>query len=63
MVYRSRLARLGRTAQRHLGEDSLQSLSLAIEMVHRRLASLVQAGDQLLDSEGNEFPFEAYFDI
>jgi hypothetical protein len=43
------------------GEDSLQSLSLAVEMVHRRLASLVEAGEQLLDSEGSEFPLEAYF--
>jgi hypothetical protein len=43
------------------GEDSLQSLSLAVEMVHRRLASLVEAGEHLLDSEGSEFPLEAYF--
>lgn len=45
------------------GGDSLQSLSLAVEMVHRRLASVVEAGEQLLDSEGNEFPMEAYFAI
>ena len=43
------------------GEDSLQSLALAIEMVHRRLASVVEDGDQLLISDGDEFPFEAYF--
>ena len=43
------------------GEDSLQSLSLAVEMVHRRLASLVEAGDQLLDADGREFPLDAYF--
>ena len=43
------------------GEDSLQSLSLAVEMVHRRLASIVQDGDRLFDSEGSEFPFDAYF--
>ena len=43
------------------GEDSLQSLALAVEMVHRRLASIVEVGDQLLDTEGGEFPFEAYF--
>ena len=43
------------------GEDSLQSLSLAVEMVRRRLASVVEAGGQLLDSEGSEFPLEAYF--
>ena len=43
------------------GEDSLQSLSLAVEMVHRRLASIVEDGEQLLDSEGSEFPLQAYF--
>jgi hypothetical protein len=43
------------------GEDSLQSLSLAVEMVHRRLASVLEAGEQLLDSEGSAFPLEAYF--
>jgi len=43
------------------GEDSLQSLALAVGMVHRRLASLVEAGDQLLDSEGGGFALEAYF--
>lgn len=43
------------------GEDSLQSLSLAVEMVHRRLASLVETGEQLLDLEGSEFPLDAYF--
>ena len=43
------------------GDDSLQSLALAVEMVRRRLASVIEAGDQLLDSEGSEFPLEAYF--
>jgi hypothetical protein len=43
------------------GEDSLQSLALAVEMVRRRLASLIDAGEQLLDSEGSELPLEAYF--
>jgi len=43
------------------GEDSMQSLSLAVEMVHRRLASIIQAGAQLLDSEGSKFPLKAYF--
>jgi hypothetical protein len=43
------------------GADSLQSLSLAVEMVRRRLASLVEAGERLLDFEGSEFPLEAYF--
>lgn len=42
------------------GEDSLQSLALAVEMVRRRLASLSDAGDQLLDSEGSDFSLEAY---
>jgi len=43
------------------GGDSLQSLALAVEMVRRRLASLSDAGEKLLDSEGSEFPLEAYF--
>jgi hypothetical protein len=43
------------------GEDSLQSLSLAVEMVHRRLTSILEEGDRLLDSEGAEFPMDAYF--
>lgn len=43
------------------GEDSLQSLALAVEMVHHRLASVVEAGDRLLDTGGGEFPFDAYF--
>jgi predicted methyltransferase len=43
------------------GEDSLQSLCLALSMVHRRLTSVVEAGDRLVDAEGGVFPFEAYF--
>jgi len=43
------------------GEDSLQSLCLAVKMVHLRLASVVEAGDQLVDVNGDAFPFEAYF--
>ena len=39
----------------------MQSLSLAVEMVHRRLASIIEDGEQLLDSEGSEFPLQAYF--
>jgi len=38
----------------------LQSLALAVEMVRRRLASLIDAGDQLLDSDGSDFSLEAY---
>lgn len=43
------------------GEDSLQALALAVEMVRRQLASVIEAGEKLLDSEGSEFPLEAYF--
>jgi hypothetical protein len=43
------------------GEDSLQSLCLAVKMVHLRLASIIEAGDQLHDAEGGAFPFDAYF--
>jgi hypothetical protein len=41
--------------------DSMQSLSLAVAMVHRRLASVIKGGGQLLDSDGSKFPLEAYF--
>ena len=43
------------------GEDSLQSLTLAVEFIRRRLALVVERGDQLLDTEGDDFPFEVYF--
>lgn len=43
------------------GEDSMQSLSLAVEMVHRRFACVLEGGDRLVDSEGSDFPLEAYF--
>lgn len=42
------------------GDDSLQSLALAIEMVRRRLASVIEAGEKLLDSEGSDISLEAY---
>jgi len=43
------------------GEDSLQSLCLAIAMVHSRLAAVVKSGDRLIDAQGADFPIEAYF--
>jgi hypothetical protein len=43
------------------GEDSLQSLCLATEMVYRRLVSVLDNGDRLIDSEGTDFPTETYF--
>jgi hypothetical protein len=43
------------------GEDSLQSLSLALQMVRSRLTSVIANGDRLIDTEGGEFPMEAYF--
>jgi hypothetical protein len=43
------------------GEDSLQSLSLAVEFIRRRLASVVERGDQLIDAEGDDFHFDVYF--
>jgi hypothetical protein len=43
------------------GEDSLQSLCLATEMVCRRLVSVLDNGDRLIDSEGADFPIETYF--
>jgi hypothetical protein len=43
------------------GQDSLQSLCLAVKMVHLRLASILEAGDRLVDDQDGVFPFEAYF--
>jgi hypothetical protein len=43
------------------GEDSLQSLCLAVEMVRRRIGSLVELGDRVVDEDGGDFQFEAYF--
>ena len=43
------------------GEDSLQSLCLAMAMVRSRLLATVESGDRLVDDEGNEFPIEVYF--
>jgi hypothetical protein len=43
------------------GEDSLQSLCLALQMVRARLAEVVAGGDRLVDSDGGAFPIEAYF--
>lgn len=43
------------------GEDSLQSLCLAVEMVHSSLASLVEMGDRVVDEDGGDFQFEVYF--
>jgi hypothetical protein len=43
------------------GEDSLQSLCLAVELVRRRISSLVGSGQRVVDEDGGDFPFEAYF--
>jgi len=43
------------------GEDSMQSLSLAVEMVHSLLYSVIENGEKLLEVDGDEFPIEAYF--
>jgi hypothetical protein len=43
------------------GEDSLQSLCLATEMVHSRLAAVVESGERLADGDGSDFPIQAYF--
>ena len=43
------------------GEDSLQSLCLAAGLVHARLAAIVEGGERLVDSEGDDFLMEAYF--
>jgi hypothetical protein len=43
------------------GEDSLQSLCLAAELVHSRLAAVVKNGERLVDGDGGDFPLPAYF--
>ena len=42
------------------GEDSLQSLLLPADMVHRRLMSFVKGGDRLVGQDGAEFPLSAF---
>lgn len=44
-----------------LGEDSLQSLCLAIAVGASLLREFVASGGRLEDEEGGEFPLEAYF--
>ena len=43
------------------GGDSLQSLCLAIEMVHRRLVSVIHSGDRFEDPDGGEFAIDVFF--
>jgi hypothetical protein len=43
------------------GEDSLQSLCLAAELVHSRLAAVIKSGERLVDRDGRDFPIQAYF--
>jgi hypothetical protein len=43
------------------GEDSLQSLCLATEMVHARLAAVIESGERLVDSDNGDFSIKAYF--
>jgi hypothetical protein len=43
------------------GEDSLQSLCLAVEFIRLRLASVVESGDRVTDENGGDFQFEAFF--
>jgi hypothetical protein len=43
------------------GEDSMQSLCLAVELVRTRLIAVIESGERLVDSHGDDFPIEAYF--
>ena len=43
------------------GEDSLQSLCLAVEVVRTRLAATIESGERLVDGHGDDFPIETYF--
>jgi hypothetical protein len=42
-------------------EDLLESQFSALEMINRRLVSIIDSGDRLTDSEGAKFPIETYF--
>jgi len=49
-------------AQRILGEDTFQALSIALAFVRRRLLDFVESGNRLLFADGKEvLPLEAYF--
>jgi|SRR2546427_5809519 len=49
-------------AQRILGEDTFQALSIALAFVRRRLLDFVESGNRLLFADGkNMLPLEAYF--
>jgi len=43
------------------GEDSLQSLCLAVEMVRHRIASVVEMGDRVVEEDDSDFQFDVYF--
>jgi hypothetical protein len=45
------------------GEDSFQSLSLAIKFIRILLTSYLERGDRLVfQSDNSDFPIESYFD-
>ena len=49
-------------AQRILGEDTFQALSIALAFVRRRLLDFVESGNRLLFADRkNMLPLEAYF--
>ena len=49
-------------AERILGEDTFQALSIALAFVRRRLVDFVESGNQLLFADGeHQLPLEAYF--
>ncbi len=49
-------------AQRILGEDTFQALSIALAFAHRRLLDFVESGNRLLFADGKDvLPLEAYF--
>lgn len=43
------------------GEDSLQALCLAMDLVRSLLLHAVEQGTRFLDDDGDPFPIEAYF--
>ena len=44
------------------GEDSMQTICLALRFVRLHLELALARGSRLLDDEGADFPFHAYFE-
>ena len=56
-----RLKGLGNPTPEIYGEDSLQSLHFALEMIRDEYLKLARQVGKLVDADGREFPIEKYF--